>query len=119
MLVLLPEVSAVQQLTTKVLQSPDVRPRPLAEYPQPGDKHIRRVGELLVECRRTLRVCTGAPTDADVPLRGRFVVARVEHFVLKLDVRHELVFLDNRLEIGKDLGTWGIEARPVRLKILH
>ena len=54
-------------------------------------------------------------TDADVPLPRRLVVPRVHDLVIELDVAHELILVDDALEVLMNLVTGRIDCRPVAL----
>ena len=123
----------MEQLPAEVLQPVDLGPLPPAQAAHTREEQVRRIFELLIqlprlalrfrlpaEIRRRLgsrrsRARVAWAPDAEVPFACRLVVAGVHDAVLELDVVHELVFVDDGLEVGPDLGTGGVECRPIGL----
>ena len=123
----------MEQLALEVLQPVDLGPLPATQAAHAGEEQVRRIFNFLV---RLLRLVFGprpradvgrrqgslgsragiawAP-NAEVPLARGLVIPGVHDTVLELDVAHEFVLVYYGLEVGTDLGTWGVKGRPIGL----
>ena len=98
----------------EVLQAVDRRPAQTTENADTGEEEVCNVFKFL-----ELAILLCGALDGEVPLAGLLVVASGLEFMSELDVRPELVFLGGTLQIFENLGTGGIEGRPIRLSVEH
>ena len=92
------EPGSMVHLAFEVMQPLDVGPLPAAEHADGRDEDVHDILEL---CHRA-GVRVGAP-HANVPLSCALVVLRADDFVAELDEAHELVLVDDALEVFSDL----------------
>ncbi len=92
------ESSSMMQLALKVAQSVDVGPVPAAEHADCGHEDIDNVLELGPDAGVRVDVA-----HTDVPLSCALVVLRADNLVAELDEAHELVLVDDALEVLPDL----------------
>ena len=107
-------VSGMDLDALELVQAVDVGPAQAAEDSNTSEEEIGDILELL-----KLALFLGGAFDGEVPLAGLLVITSGLEFVPDLDVRPELVFLGGTLQIFENLGTGGIEGRPIRLSVEH
>ena len=101
-------VRAMQHRTLEALQPLNLGPLPPAQSTKTREQEVCRVFKLL-ELRWRVRPRS---TKVDVPLSRGLVVLSFEHFVLEVDVRHELVLLDHRFDVREDFIARGVVRGP-------